>query len=257
MSVNYHEVDDLFSNEGWREPGDDASRLAAYVLTVLGAILGFVGAIYLSICAADPVRFFEMEGQTVESWQPVLLGAFAVLSAALAIFCTYFLAKESRHWNLRNLNAERIIAGLFLLSISVGIIGVWMLQSGGSEAVIGTVAIWALAGGLFLVALVSGLLVAGFQFLSKRPRKLGGGRIAAKYALDDKMQRIDNHPCPSEDGLIPVVEVEFFHGELTTFRATPSAYDLAKPGIVGTAFGSGKSLKSFRPERLVVPTTKR
>lgn len=241
--MNHHEVEDLFPEEGWREPGDDASRLAAYILMALGAILGLVGAIYFGIGAADPVRFNGTEDQHVD---PVLLVFFAIISGVVAVLCIYFLAKESRHWNLKNLNAERVIAGLFLLSISVGVISVWMLQSGASEAAIGVFIVWALAGGLFLVALISGLVVVGLQFSSKRPRNLGKGRIVAKYALDDKLQRIDNHPCPIEDGLTAMVEVEFIAGGRKTFQANANAYELAKSGSVGMAFGCGNQLKSFQ-----------
>lgn len=249
MQVTYYDTDELFPEEGWREPGDEASRLAVYILAVIGGLAGVAGAVFLGISAINPNRFFPTASDSLDSWRSMVLAVFALLCAALSIWCIVFLAKESRHWNLRGLTAERIVAGIFLLAVSVGIIAVWLMQGAGGEAVPASAIFLTLAVGLFLIALLVGFCVAGYQAFSARPRNLGSARILAKYAVDDNLQRIPDHPCPSEDGFTAIVELEFLTGELATFRAKPAAYDLARVNSVGQVIGARKTITSFRSER--------
>jgi hypothetical protein len=248
--VNPHDAEDIFPEEGWREPSDDAARLAVYILAVLTFLGGMAGSVYCGLLAFSAKRVEEELQRPASPADSYIFGTLSLSFFAMTVGSIYFLVRESRHWNLRKLTAEKVVAGIFLFAVAIGIIAVWILQSGSAmaSAPVSAGLIFG-AFGIFLLALAIGLAVAAYQALSSRPRRLGRGRVIARYALDDKLQRIDAHPCPTSDGLTPVVEVQFLEGEVVTFRASSAAYEFAKPGLVGVMFGARKRLSTFKPER--------
>ena len=239
--------EELFG-DGWREPGDDLERTAFYTMVALVAVLG-LGSLGWGIWALSggAPRTERLEGLTA-----ALFGAVAAGSGGA------FFAKESRHWDLRHLTAERFVAGGFLFGFGLLLLGAEIVTRTGSagshirvrtagdvEASL-TLGGWlAGAGALDLtIFLILGLAFAYAPVVRIRHR-IAGARIERRYALDDKLGEIDDHPCPRDDGFTPVVTLRLRDGRTRTMVCAESAYERMRAGAVGTVVVRGKRLERF------------
>jgi hypothetical protein len=225
--------EDIWS-EDWREPGDDCERLAVYTLTALGGVAGLwmMGSgVWGLMCPAET---------HAREWFAFNLVAIAV-GLAMAVGGYGVLRAESRHWNLRGLTADRMVAGLFLFGFALMVIGVEMEHPVAIAAMLG-------AGVVVLgIALVVGLLCAFAPRLFVRRYRLPQAYVVERFALDDKLQAIPDAPLPFEPSWTPCVRLRTAEGELTTLRATPTAYEFALPGCLGDAQVRGYRVRQFTP----------
>jgi hypothetical protein len=243
----YQGAEDLF-NDSWRDPGDDCERTVFYILFAVGIAAG------LAMFGHGLYGLFAESRQSLRLWSlfeatlGVLLGG-----GGIAVF-----VRESKHWDLRHLTADRVIAGGFLFGFALMLLGLQIgahsgragshVQLHSSEDMEGAVlaAGWLIgAGALDLTfCLVVGLAFAYAPNLQIRHR-LARTRIERRYALDDKLNQIDEHPCPREDGFTPVVTLRLRDGRMRTLVCSESAYEMAKTGWTGTAVVRGKKLEAF------------
>ena len=105
----------------------------------------------------------------------------------------------------------------------------WLIGAGGADLT------------LFLLV---GLAFAYAPALRLR-RRIAGTRIERRYAVDDKLNEIDDHPCPRADGLTPVVSLRLRDGRTRTMVCAESTYEIVRVGRQGTAVVRGKRLERF------------
>ncbi|MGV3614461.1 MAG: hypothetical protein ACO1SV_03915 [Fimbriimonas sp.] len=230
--------EDLFQ-DGWREPGDDCERLAVYLMMASALVAG------LWMCGYglyDLTRPLTATGPASPRWLNALIVAFGLF---LAVGGAIFLRSESRHWNLRGLNAERVVAGLFLTGFAILTIALEM------DHPIATIAGFGLGLGVLGIALVVGLVCAFAPQLFVARYRLERAYVVARFALDDKHQEIPNASPPFEPSWTPCVRLRDGEGQLTTLRATTTAYEFAEPGAVGDAEVRGRRIRRFVPRRPV------
>jgi hypothetical protein len=168
----------------------------------------------------------------------------------------FVFAKEAKHWDLKRVSADKVVAGGFMLGIAVGYLGLRM-GAGGRYDPQGNVMERALMlfGGagigaaICLVSLTIGLIYAFREALQERPRKIGQLMVDRRYGLDANLAQHENHPCPWEDGIKAVVICRTADGKRLKLWAGENAYDLADPGKVGSAVTKGSKLQEFHPRR--------
>lgn len=243
----YQGSNDLF-NDGWRDPSDDCERMAHYIIFGVGTLAGLgmlsCGIFGLAHGAHSPQR---------------LMGLFEILVGALmGGGGLVLLAKESKHWDLRHMTAERFVAGGFLSGFALILLG---LQIGSRSGSVGShvqthgasdfeggllAAGWLVGAGAVVLTffLIVGLAFAYAPQMRIR-RRFAGVSIERRYALDDKLNEIDGHPCPRADGLTPVVVLRLRDGKTRRLVCAESTYEIVRVGGRGTAVVRGKRLEGF------------
>ncbi len=232
--MTYDRSSELF-NDGWREPGDDCERLSYYITFAVSGLLG------LATVGWGGWKLFTGTHENVR-----IVGLLSiVVGGAMAAYVAVFFARERRHWDLRHLTADRVVAGGILFGIALALLGLQGNGRGGNSAA-ATAALIALGGIVATFFLVVGLIVAYAPALSVRHR-LAGTRIERRYAIDEKLNEIDEHPCPRADGMTPVVTLRLRDGRTRTMVCAESAYEAVRLGASGTAVLRGKRLERFHP----------
>jgi hypothetical protein len=181
-----------------------------------------------------------------------------VLGGTITGFGGWFFVKESKHWDLRHQTAERLVTGGFLFGFALMLLGFQVgTHTGragqhaphqtaheyeGSLAAAGWL-VGAGAADLTLFLLV-GLMFAYAPQMRVR-RRLARTRVERRYAVDDKLNEIDDHPCPRVDGFKPVVVLRMRDGRTRTMVCNESAYELLRVGREGTAVIRGNQLERF------------
>lgn len=243
----YSRSDELFS-DGWREPSDDCERMANYIVFGFGTIVGLAlfgyGIWILATGAARPVR---------------LMGLFeALVGALMGGGGIVLFAKEWKHWDLRHLTADRFVAGGFLFGFALMLLGAQIATRTGSvgshvqshgphdfeSGMIVCFGLFALGAVDVTLFLIVGLIFAYAPHMRLRHR-LARTRIERRYAVDEKLNEIDDHPCPREDGLTPVVTLRLRDGRTRTLVCHESTYELVRVGRQGTAVVRGRRLERF------------
>lgn len=243
----YQGSEDIFT-DGWRDPGDDCERLICYIVFAVGTLAG------IAFLGHGLYELFRESRQSLR----VLGLCEAVFGGFLGGSGIALFAHESKYWDLRHLTAERVVSGGFLFGFALVFMG---LQIGSHTGRTGSqiqthsahqfegqmiAAGWLIgAGALDLTLfLVLGLAFAYAPNLQIR-RRLAQTRIERRYAVDDKFNEIDEHPCPREDGFTPVITLRLRDGRTRTLVCAESAYEMAKTGWTGTAVVRGKRLERF------------
>lgn len=229
---------DLFT-DGWRELGDDTERLAGYILLALGGIAGVALAAYGVALWVNP-RLCGCERPSPHTSVAALCTLFIVVGLLMAGGVVAFFRQERRHWDLRGLNAERIVAGGFLFGFALLFIAFQMGQSSQGDA-----RPFLIAAGLGVSDLVLFLAIGlAFAYAPRlRPkRRLRAVYVMRRYALDDKLNELDDPASPYADGLCPLVVLRNPDGTCQTYHPTPAVWDLAEPGTGATAIVKGKEL---------------
>jgi hypothetical protein len=251
------QFEEMFS-DGWREPSDDASRLAAYILFLAGIVIG-IFMIYFGIRGlSDPAKVaLEMTNkQGQPSPYPVVLCWIAIsIGALLAVGGAAFLIKEAHRWNFRGLTAERFVAGGMLLGISIIILSFEFLQvppttaSGHNIflAIPPGVILIAIGAAIFILFLFVGLACAYLPKL--RPARQYVAQIEQRMAIDDKLNDQGDHPCPWEIGCLPAVRISAEKVGTRVLRCSRQAYEFAQAGLRGIAKIKGNILIDFKPLR--------
>jgi hypothetical protein len=242
------EMQEVFS-EGYREPGDDTVRLAYYVLLAAG----FCG------CGVGLVLEIYDYALTKHGLNGKLVGLDIALSLLCCLICGFvppFFIKEAKHWDLKKLSADKVVAGGFLLGIALAYLGLRMgfgtrVEPNGELAERGLIALGGAGLGIAicLLSLVVGLIYAFGEKLHERPRKIKLLVIDRRYGLDANLVEHENHPCPREDGMTAMVICTAADGKKMRLVAGENAYDLADPGKKGSAVTRGSRLQEFHPNR--------
>lgn len=213
--------EDIFG-DGWRDPSEDIQRLAVYILAAIGSAFGVVSTGY---------GLYEI---VVRRADLSVTLALALAGPALAYPCLKFLKRESRHWDFSYIDAEIVITSGFMLGFAFLFIGLL-----GAE--LGVLAVFFLFGcvavgcAILLLSLIGGFICAYWHKLPGTKQVMRDILIEERYAVDDKLQKIPNHPSPHEDGYTPCVRVRTPNGHYVELTCTQAAYQLAKPGSRGTA----------------------
>ena len=239
--------DPLF-HDGWRDPGDDLHRMVYYVAWVLGFLGGFSMAIYsIALIARNGVI-------QVETWpgyeSPIpglpilllLLGLLTMLRTGLRLY------PEIRKARKKKLTADAVIAGGFLSGFALLLLGLERLMwADGRPAYVADLII--LGAIVLAVSLIAGLIIAFLPKLVSIPRNLPNVLVEGRYGIDKRLMEIYDHPNPIDEGCTAVVQLRTPEGKVLTLKTGSAAYDLAVPGIKGTARIAGTRLKSFQPAR--------
>jgi hypothetical protein len=166
---------------------------------------------------------------------------FTAVGALMTGGGVWLFVKESKTWDLRNLTAERVVSGGLLFEFALMMIWVRFTEEGG---LIGTTAMVAAGTVDVTFFLALGLAFAYAPALRVR-RRLAGVWVERRYALDDKLNEIDGHPCPQEDGFTPVVTLRMRDERTRTMVCAESAYEILDVGRRRTAVVRGKRLERF------------
>lgn len=245
--MSYQGADDLF-HDGWRDPGDDCERAVYYIMFAIGLFMGLAffghGIYSLFTEAHQGARIFGL----IEASLGGLFSGFGI----------HAFVKESKHWDLRHLTAERVVAGGFLFGFGLILMGLQIAsRTGAAGSHVHTHStqefqgVFLISGGLIAGGVVDvtlflliGLAIAYAPACQIRHR-LARVRIERRYAIDDKLNQIEEHPCPREDGFTPVITLRLRDGRTKTLVCAESAYEVAKTGWTGTAVIRGKRLERF------------
>jgi hypothetical protein len=241
--------DPLF-HDGWRDPGDDLHRSVFYVAWVLGFLGGFSLSIY-------SVGLMARHGVIqVETWpgyhSPIpglpiwllILGLLTMLRTGLKLY------PEIRKIRRKHLRADAFIAGGFLAGVAMILLGLERIMW--AEGPPGSLAGLVIAGVVVVVAsLFTGLLIAFLPKLTQIPRTVSNTLVESRYGIDKRQMEIYDHPNPADEDCIPMVQLKTPDGKVLTLKAGAVAYDLAAPGMRGTARIAGSRLRSFHPSRRV------
>jgi hypothetical protein len=233
--------DNSIFGEGWRDPTDDGRRMFAYIL--LGAALlgspflaGF--GLYAVVKALQSARF-------------VPNGVFGIVAIVVGLGLlaglVSFFVEESKHWDLKHITADRVVAGLFLFGIVLVAIGLRVGAGAGQD---GVFSIWPFAVSLAGVAVLAvtflvGLVLAFWPALVIRTRELGGTLVLDRYVLDDKAMVCRVEDIVDGDPWTPIVKLKTANGRELTLVAYQSAYRVAEPGMFGKAQVKGERLIRF------------
>lgn len=208
--------------DGYRDPSEDIQRLTVYILVSIVGSFGLVSFGY---------GLYEVFAQGVAL--PVI-AALNIAGPALAYPCFNFLKAESRHWNFGYLDAESVITGGFMLGFAVLFLGVLGAELG-AVAVMFLVICVGLGASILLLSLIGGLICAYWHKLPFSKNVMRDITIEDRYAMDDKMMVIPNHPSPHEEGLTACVRIRTAQGQHYELVCTREAYEAAKPGRKGHA----------------------
>lgn len=243
------EFEELFS-EGWRDPTDDGRRLAAYFTSAIG-LVGSVAMILYGIWTLANTSNFLRSNPGVETGSANVLAAI-FMAAGLVLGCISggFLIKEARSWKLSALTMDRLVAGCLLFSLAFLLLAFERMEAaptvkGGLST---STVLFSIGGGLLAASFLIGLFYAVRPRL-QLARRFSGVTIQAKYAVDNRMVSIADHPCPWADGAEPIVELRLRDGSQLRLRPTISGYESCTVGTVGNATVKGWRLIAFRPSR--------
>lgn len=257
------DFEDLFC-DGWRDPGDDSRRAMFYIFMVFGLVGGLALAVYGFWGLLHAKSFaVEMAGEHASRQLGAVAGSCMIaIGSLIAVACGAFLLKESKRWDLRHMTMERFVAGGFLVGFGLFALGFETMQASGHAHTSGhdspgsemmPMVVCFAAGAIDLVFfLLVGLICAYLPKLRRR-RLFGAVTVDTRMAIDEKLNYIEDHPCPWEDGLEPVVRLKLKDGSRLWLRPTPAAYDFASIGTFGVATVKGNVLERFEPKQRVGP----
>lgn len=251
MQQDSERFEALFS-EGWREPGDDCERLSIYILFFLGVPMGIACALYGAYAIFHGL---ETHGRNSALDGEILGPVAIVVGLGMAASGSIFLWKESHHWDLKKLNAEKIVSGGFLFGFALMLLGfevqrgVYAGHGHGLGAYMATGGFFGLGAADLLAFLFIGLVCAYWQKVPFSRRTMKSVYVVGRYAVDDCLNRIPDHPNPTEEGCTPYVVLRTSDGKLMTLRANESSYDLADPESIGDAVQFHHHLEKFSPHR--------
>ena len=246
--------DPLF-HDGWREPSDDLFRTMYFISWALG-FLGGIGLFIYSLGAIFGRSDVQVETSPGEhSAIPGLPIFFLILSELLMLRTGLKLYPEIKRLRSSKMKADAVVAGAFLTGFALILLGMedmaWSRRTLHSNSF--GWATWAsiliICGvAVLLITLVVGLVIA-FAPNVHFTRTLANVIVESRYGIDKKLMEIYDHPNPVEEECVPMVRLKAPDGKVLLLRAGAVAYDLAAPGMRGTAQIAGSRLKSFKPVR--------
>jgi len=240
---------DPIFNDGWREPSDDMRRMVYYVAWVLGLIGGLALAFYslrLLIYPRAGTPDPELGDASASPWMAILYLALGVLTAVRSGMRLY---PEIRRATKRKMTADAFVAGGILVGIALMVLGFERVplvttERAGAAAFLFILGIIVLAG-----SFLAGVGIVVWPKISKLPKTVSDAYVEGRYAIDQRLMEIDDHPNPVEEDCIPMVRLRTSEGRVLNLRAGAVAYDMAEPGKRGTARIAGNRLRSFQPSR--------
>jgi hypothetical protein len=242
-------------HECWRDPGDDTERLGIYIGGVLSLLLSLsVNVLGLGLIVAPGFVLPRLEHSApwlTRGWCIPLILLGGGVSAVIMLFFVH----ESRHWDLRKITADKVVAGSLLAGLVLFFVGLRVsmgrsvhVEDMRTQWLIG-LAVTIIGAVLLLVSFVAGLCFAAAEALHMRPRKLEV-LIDRRYGLDVNLVEHENEASAWERGLTPMIACRTKDGSKLVVSADPDAYDLADPGAIGMAELRGKTLISFHARNL-------
>ncbi|MEA2553487.1 MAG: hypothetical protein QOJ65_1663 [Fimbriimonadaceae bacterium] len=206
--------------------------------------VGFVAGPFLLWFSYDALFGQHLNGRLALD---MVFGVLALaMGLVMPIGAFLFFRKEVKHWRLKKMTADRVVAGGMLTGIGLA----WIAFEYGSQSYgahgegLGLLAMFLLGGAIFALFLAVGLVYA---FWPKPTRTWRNVAIVTRYALDDKLLEIPDASGPFEDGWVPVVIVKTSRGEQRKMPASETAYEMAYRGAVGTAWVRERKLVRFTP----------
>ena len=236
--------DPLF-HDGWRDPGDDLNRTVYYVAWVLGFLGGLAVSVYCVGVLVRPDAVQSSPDEPQGAWLPVLLLVLGLLTMVRTGLKLY---PEIRRLKRKNLKADAVVAGAFLTGLACVVLGFERMSFAGTRTVAD---VWLLVLGVAILAisLIVGLVIAFLPKISAFPRTLENVVVESRYGIDKKLMEIYDHPNPAGEECVPMVRVRTSDGRVLTLKSGAVAYDLASPGMRGTAKIAGTKLIAFQPAR--------
>jgi hypothetical protein len=261
--VTGQDYEELFC-DGWRDPGDDSQRAMVYFLMFFGLVGGLALAVYGFWGLLHAKAFaLEMAGKSGSRQLAAVVGSSMIaIGSLIALASGAFLLKESKRWDLKHFTMERFVAGGFLLGFGLFVLGFETMQgtahahtatdsSQGMEMM--PMIVCFAAGAIDLVFFLFVGLICAYLPKLRRRRNLSAVTVDTRMAIDEKLNYIEDHPCPWEDGLEAVVRLRLKDGSRLWLRPTPAAYDFASTGSYGVATVKGKVLERFEPKQRIGP----
>lgn len=235
-------------HDGWREPSEDGYRMLYYLSWVLGFLAGF------SLLVYSVGLIFKHGVIEVETWPgyrssipglPIwllILGALTMLRAGMKLY------PEIRRVRKKHLTADSLVAGGLLAGFALIVLGIErIIWAEGQPTAVASLVILGVI--VLALSLLSGLAAAYWPKIKHLPKTVPNTTVTSRYGIDKKLMEIYDHPNPVEEGCMAMVELKTPDGQVLTLRAGSVAYDLAAPGMRGTARIAGSRLKSFQPTR--------
>jgi hypothetical protein len=172
----------------------------------------------------------------------LLLGVLTIVRTSLKLY------PELKRIRKKQLKADAMVAGGMLAGVALILLGMErILWADGRPAAVGSLVI--LGTIVLLGSLLSGFAIAYLPNLARIPRTVPNTLVESRYGIDKKLMEIYDHPNPADEGCVPMVQLRTPDGKVLNLRAGSAAYDLASPGMTGTAKIAGTNLRSFQPSR--------
>lgn len=238
---------ELFTS-GYRDPSDDAHRMVYYVSGALGFVGSLLGSFYFAalLIRGKGVNVESFPGESAPDYRlPLLLLALCLLSMVRIGLWGYPELKRMRG---KKVTADAFVAGGFLAGLALLFLAMERSMLRGSSSQGAILVLIGLGIAVLFGSLVVGLLIAYLPKLSV-PKTVEGVIVEARYAIDKRLMEIEDHPDPVGEECIPMVRLRTLGGKQITVRASAESYDLATPGMLGTARIAKGRLQQFRPSR--------
>lgn len=229
-------------NEDYRDPADDAQRLAIYALFICGVFGGIwivVEGIREWVAGPSPGT---LRNPATQSFHPFMVALIAVVGFLMSAGSAWLLFHESKRWKLKGLTWDKFIYGGIDLAFGI----MWLGVEFGSGHPMG---MFAIVGVGVAVLLLFMFIAIGYALWEqyRPPKTFRNVLVRTRFAVDDRLMEVFDHPCPVEDGLLPVVELLTVQGQNLKLKASSRAYENASEGVRGHAKVRGKTLLNFRP----------
>ncbi len=240
--VDSDRLGELF-NDGWRDPTDSAERMMVLVLMAIGTLGGGGLAGYAVALLSHRVKDDSVKG-------PGTALFFLVMGAGIFMGCVAFFWKEKKHWDLKHLTAERVVAGIFVLGFAFFMLGFEFIgaQHGIHENPLPAAALtWVAGATVCLFGLIVGLLCAGWDAFKDRPKRLRA-TVTKRYAVNAALDEIEDAGSPEQNGWTPVVELRTSDGQCLRVRPVDWVYGVCEPGTTGVFTLRGRHAVAFRRE---------
>lgn len=182
------------------------------------------GAVF-AIALAGTVAFFSGIADLIHGesgWLQLVCGVIAIgLSVA-------YVLHEWPHWD-KHWTRENFVASSFTFGFSVILWGFFLGHLDVQQ--IEWVYTVLVGIGILGLSLITGLAMAFLPdwMPAKKYRYV---LLQDRYGLDEKYELVIDHPCPWEDRMTPMVRFKTLDGQSFLARATPGAYEFARPGVL-------------------------
>jgi hypothetical protein len=216
-------------------------RLIAYIWRGVGLI----GGALLAGSGSSWV-YNSISGAEFDAGSLVVGLIFVVVGLGLFAWRLQFFLREFKHWNLRQLTAERVVAGMFLLGIGLVVIGIRMSLPTMPLLMANPAYFVPFLGlGLICLATLIGLIFAFAPTIASRTRILKAAVVMDRYVLDDRAMVRHFEEISGDERWTQIVKLRTAAGRELTLVAKNGSFEFASPGAQGNATVKGDRLVRF------------